>query len=69
MDIDRKEVIYGSYAAIKQFQTQGYGTLINLGSIEIENPLSLYNLCASVPRNEQRKFRNFLQANTNYSIA
>ncbi|WP_228466755.1 SDR family NAD(P)-dependent oxidoreductase [Adhaeribacter swui] len=47
VDINLKGVIYGSYAAIKQFRTQGYGTLINLGSIESENPLAYHATYAS----------------------
>ncbi len=42
VDINLKGFIYGSHAAIRQFQTQGYGTLINLGSIESENPLAYH---------------------------
>ncbi|MFB9862182.1 SDR family NAD(P)-dependent oxidoreductase [Rufibacter immobilis] len=42
VDINLKGFIYGSHAAIKQFKTQGYGTLINMGSIESENPLAYH---------------------------
>jgi short-subunit dehydrogenase len=42
VDVNLKGFIYGSHVAIKQFRTQGYGTLINLGSIESENPLAYH---------------------------
>ena len=42
VDINLKGFIYGSYTAIHQFRTQGYGTLINMGSIESENPLAYH---------------------------
>ena len=42
VDINLKGFIYGSHAAIRQFRTQGYGTLINMGSIESENPLAYH---------------------------
>lgn len=42
VDINLKGFIYGSHAAIKQFKAQGYGTLINMGSIESENPLAYH---------------------------
>ncbi len=33
IDVNLKGIIYGSHAALKIFKKQGYGTLINLGSI------------------------------------
>ncbi|HYG18957.1 MAG TPA: SDR family NAD(P)-dependent oxidoreductase [Ohtaekwangia sp.] len=42
VDINLKGFVYGSYVAIKQFRTQGYGTLINMGSVESENPLAYH---------------------------
>jgi short-subunit dehydrogenase len=42
VDVNLKGFIYGSYAAIKQFRSQGYGTLINMGSIESVNPLAYH---------------------------
>lgn len=42
VDVNLKGFIYGSYAAIRQFRVQGYGTLINMGSIESENPLAYH---------------------------
>jgi short-subunit dehydrogenase len=42
VDINLKGFIYGSHAAIRQFRSQGYGTLINMGSIESENPLAYH---------------------------
>jgi short-subunit dehydrogenase len=42
VDINLKGVIYGSHAAIQQFRTQGYGKLVNMGSIESVNPLAYH---------------------------
>jgi short-subunit dehydrogenase len=38
IDVNLKGVLYGSYLAVRQFRTQGYGTLINIGSVESEIP-------------------------------
>jgi short-subunit dehydrogenase len=40
VDINLKGVIYGSHAAVRQFRTQGAGTLVNVGSIDSEVPLA-----------------------------
>jgi NAD(P)-dependent dehydrogenase (short-subunit alcohol dehydrogenase family) len=40
VDINLKGVIYGSYAALRQFRVQGSGTLINVGSVNSEVPLA-----------------------------
>jgi short-subunit dehydrogenase len=40
IDINLKGVIYGSHAALRQFRTQGSGTLVNIGSIDSEVPLA-----------------------------
>lgn len=42
VDINLKGFIYGSHVAIRQFRSQGYGTLINMGSIESVNPLAYH---------------------------
>ncbi|MBC3539855.1 SDR family NAD(P)-dependent oxidoreductase [Rufibacter sp. H-1] len=42
VDINLKGFIYGSHAAINQFKAQGYGTLINMGSVESVNPLAYH---------------------------
>jgi short-subunit dehydrogenase len=42
VDINLKGFIYGSHAAIQVFIKQGYGTLINMGSIESHNPLAYH---------------------------
>ncbi len=42
IDINLKGFVYGSYAAIQIFNRQGYGTLINLGSIESHSPLAYH---------------------------
>ncbi len=38
IDVNLTGVLYGSYLAVQQFRTQGYGTLINIGSVESEIP-------------------------------
>lgn len=40
IDVNLKGVIYGSHAAMRQFRSQGYGTLVNIGSVESEVPLA-----------------------------
>jgi short-subunit dehydrogenase/predicted outer membrane protein len=40
VDVNLKSVIYGSHAALRQFRTQGYGTLVNIGSVDSEVPLA-----------------------------
>jgi short-subunit dehydrogenase len=40
VDTNLKGVIYGSHAALRQFRAQGYGTLINVGSVASEIPLA-----------------------------
>jgi short-subunit dehydrogenase len=40
IDVNLKGVFYGSYSAIKLFRSQGYGTLINMGSVESEVPVA-----------------------------
>ena len=40
IDVNLKGVIYGSHVAIRQFRRQGYGTLVNIGSVESEVPLA-----------------------------
>jgi short-subunit dehydrogenase len=47
IDINLKGVIYGSQEAIKLFVKQGYGTLINAGSVESEVPLAYHAVYAS----------------------
>jgi short-subunit dehydrogenase len=44
IDINLKGVIYGSHAALRQFRTQGAGTLVNIGSIDSEVPLCVSGL-------------------------
>jgi short-subunit dehydrogenase len=40
IDVNLKGIIYGSHTAILVFKKQGYGTLINLGSIESVVPIA-----------------------------
>ena len=40
IDVNLKGVIYGSHVAMRQFRQQGYGTLVNIGSLESEIPLA-----------------------------
>lgn len=47
VDVNLKGLIYGAHAALQQFRAQGYGALINTGSIDSETPLALQNTYAS----------------------
>jgi short-subunit dehydrogenase len=40
IDVNLKGVLYGSYSALHLFRTQGYGVLINTGSVDGEIPLA-----------------------------
>jgi short-subunit dehydrogenase len=40
IDVNLKGVIYGSHVAMRQFRTQGAGTIVNIGSIDSEVPLA-----------------------------
>jgi len=40
IDVNLKGLIYASYEAVNIFRKQGYGTLINMGSIDSETPLA-----------------------------
>jgi short-subunit dehydrogenase len=42
VDINLKGFIYGSHAALEIFRSQGYGTLINMGSVESNVPLAYH---------------------------
>lgn len=39
VDVNLKGVIYGSHVALRRFKTQGFGTLVNISSVEGEVPL------------------------------
>ena len=47
VDVNLKGLIYGAHAALKQFMKQGYGTLVNVGSVDSEIPLALQNTYAA----------------------
>ena len=47
IDVNLKGLIFGAHAALNLFRAQGYGTLINTGSIDSETPLALQNTYAS----------------------
>ena len=47
VDVNLKGLIFGAHAALQQFRAQGYGTLVNTGSIDSETPLALQNTYAS----------------------
>jgi short-subunit dehydrogenase len=47
VDVNLKGLIHGAHAALRQFRAQGYGTLINTGSIDSETPLALQNTYAA----------------------
>lgn len=46
VDINYKGVLYGSAAAMKIFRAQGYGLLLNTGSVESEVPLAYHSVYA-----------------------
>jgi short-subunit dehydrogenase len=47
VDVNLKGVVFGSHEALRQFRTQGYGTLVNLGSVESEVPLAYHGSYAA----------------------
>ena len=47
VDVNLKGLIFGAHAALRQFRSQGYGTLINTGSVDSETPLALQNTYAA----------------------
>lgn len=47
VDVNLTGLIFGAHCAIRQFRTQGYGTLVNVGSIDSEIPLALQNTYAA----------------------
>jgi short-subunit dehydrogenase len=47
VDVNLKGLIYGARAALRQFRTQGHGTLINVGSVDSEVPLAFQNTYAA----------------------
>ena len=42
VDVNLKGVIYGSHAALQQFRHQGFGTLVNIASVEGRVPLAYH---------------------------
>lgn len=40
IDVNLKGLVFGAHAAIRRFRVQGFGTLINVGSIDSEVPLA-----------------------------
>ena len=40
IDVNLKGVVYGSYAAMRLFRQQGFGTIVNISSVEGEVPLA-----------------------------
>ncbi len=40
IDVNLKGYVYGSYAALRQFRRQGFGTLVNVSSVEAHVPLA-----------------------------
>ncbi|MBO2008354.1 SDR family NAD(P)-dependent oxidoreductase [Siccationidurans soli] len=47
IDVNLKGIVYGSQVAIKLFQGQGSGTLMNLGSVESHVPLAYHAVYAA----------------------
>ncbi|MBF9223877.1 SDR family NAD(P)-dependent oxidoreductase [Hymenobacter ruricola] len=58
IDVNLKGIIYGSQVAIRVFQSQGRGTLMNLGSVESHVPLAYHAVYAAT----KGAVRNFDQA-------
>ena len=58
IDVNLKGIIYGSHVAIRLFQSQGNGTLMNLGSVESHVPLAYHAVYAAT----KGAIRNFDQA-------
>lgn len=42
VDVNLKGTIYGSHAALRQFRRQGFGTLVNIASVEGRVPLAYH---------------------------
>jgi short-subunit dehydrogenase len=42
VDVNLKGVIYGSHAALRQFRRQGFGTLVNVASVEGRLPVAYH---------------------------
>ncbi|MCB2376398.1 SDR family NAD(P)-dependent oxidoreductase [Hymenobacter sp. BT635] len=61
IDVNYKGVVYGSQVALKIFQAQKSGTLINLGSVESEVPLAYHAVYAGT----KAAIRNMDQALNN----
>src|SRR5690606_3481722 len=40
IDVNLKGLVFGTHAAMRRFRAQGFGTLINVGSIDSEVPLA-----------------------------
>lgn len=59
IDVNLKGVFYGSYQAIAIFRRQGYGTLVNLGSVESEVPTA-YQSSYSATKAAVRNFGSVL---------
>lgn len=47
IDVNLKGLVFGAHAALRQFRAQGYGSLLNIGSIDSETPLALQNTYAA----------------------
>lgn len=47
VDVNLKGVIYGSHVALRRFMAQGYGTLVNMGSVESQIPLAYHTTYAA----------------------
>lgn len=48
VDVNLKGMVYASHAAVRHFVGQGYGTLVNMGSIESYNPLAYHATYAAI---------------------
>jgi short-subunit dehydrogenase len=71
VDINLKGFIYGSYIAIQQFRKQGYGILINIGSVDSEIPMAYhasYSATKAAVQNLGQAINQELRLNGNKQI-
>ncbi len=47
IDVNLKGLMYGAHAALRQFRSQGYGVLVNTGSIDSEVPIAFQTTYAA----------------------
>lgn len=47
VDVNLKGLIFGSHEALRRFREQGFGTLVNIGSVDSEIPIAFQNTYAA----------------------